>query len=151
MQWYYFKVGFPTEPKKERSETINLVMRLLEENPRAKISGIGCYTPYPGTELFEEAKKYGYSPPENFIDWSTYAVDNINIPWVKGQVKGEIQAIQFASFFVDQKVRDVAGPWWMKALAFFYRPLARFRFKNRFYGLPFDVLLGNLIKKKFTD
>lgn len=150
MPWYYFMIGFPTETKKEREATISLINRLLLENPRAKISGIGCYTPYPGTELFEESKKYGYLPPNNFIDWSSYAVDNINVPWVNGHTKKEIMVIQFASFFVDQKARDIAGSWWIKILAFLYRPIARYRFINHFYRLPLDVLLGNLIKKRYT-
>ena len=151
MPWYYFMIGFPTETKREREKTINLITRLLKDNPRAKISGIGCYTPYPGTELFEESQKYGYKAPERFIEWSTYAVDNINVPWVKGKAMREIQTIQFASFFVDQKARDVGGFWWMKLLAFFYRPIARFRFKHHFYGLPFDIFLGNLFKRQFAS
>lgn len=151
MPWYYFMVGFPGETSRERKMTIKLIIKLLEDNKRAKISGIGCYTPYPGTELFDEAKKYGYKPPKHFIDWSDYAVDRINVPWLKGRVKSEVSAIQFASFFVDQKVHDVTGYWWVSLIASLYRPIAKFRFKNHYYGLPLDIFVGNLIKGRFSN
>ena len=150
MPWYYFMIGFPSETKEEQDLTINLVMKLLKENPKAKISGIGCFTPYPGTELFEMAKGYGYTPPKKLLDWSTYAVDRINIPWLTGKMRRRVETIQFSSFFVDQKTRDVAGSWWIKFLAWLYRPIAKFRFSHHFYLFPVDALIGNVIKRKLA-
>lgn len=151
MPWYYFMIGFPTETEKEQDLTINLAMKLLKENPMAKISGIGCYTPYPGTALFNMAREHGYQPPQRLIDWSTYAVDQINIPWLKGKMKRRVEAIQFASFFVDQKGEHIANAWWIKLGVKLYRPIARIRFKHHFYGFPLDIFLGNIIKKKLAQ
>lgn len=148
--WFYFMLGFPGETEEEQKMTIRLAMQLLEENPRAKISGIGCFTPYPGTALFEEALKLGYEAPKKLLQWSGYGVDQINIPWLQGKMRRRVEAVQFASFFVDSKPEDVAGTWWIKLGGKLYRPLARFRFQHDFYTLPIDVYLGNLIKKKIS-
>jgi len=150
MPWYYFMIGFPGETKKDAEKTLDLVLRLLEENPRAKISGIGCFTPYPGTPLFEEAKKRGFAPPEDLLGWRTFAVDQINIPWIKGEKKKMVEAVQFTSFFVDQKARDIASSPLVRAAANLYRPFARLRLRRRFWGLPLDIMLGNQIKKKLA-
>lgn len=150
MPWFYFMIGFPGETKRDIDETLKLVFRLLEENPKAKISAIGCFTPYPGTSLFEEAKKYGYKPPDSLLGWKTYAVDQINVPWIKGRLKRKIEAIQFASFFVDEKARDVASSPIIRLIADFYRPFARFRLKQQFWDLPLDVMIGNKIKRELA-
>lgn len=151
MPWFYFMIGFPTETLEEQKMTINLVMRLLKENPKAKISGIGCFTPYPGTALFDDALKQGYKPPAKLLDWSTYAVDRINIPWLSGADRRRVETIQFSSFFIDQKPEDVADDWWIKLAAKLYRPFAQFRFKHHFYRLPLDAYIGNIIKKKLAQ
>ena len=149
--WFYFMIGFPGETDKEQKMTIDLVTRLLRENPRAKISGIGCFTPYPGTALFQEALKLGYQPPKKLAGWINYAVDRINIPWLRGDKKRRVETIQFASFFIDQKPEGVASAWWIKLAAKIYRPFAKFRFRWHFYDFPLDTLLGNLIKKKLSQ
>src|SRR3989339_1065032 len=76
--WYYFIGGFPTETEEELKMTGDLIVRILKENKHAKISGLGCYTPYPGTLMFKQSVELGYEPPKELMGWSTYAVDNIN-------------------------------------------------------------------------
>jgi anaerobic magnesium-protoporphyrin IX monomethyl ester cyclase len=148
--WFYFMIGFPSETREERKMTIDLAMQLLRENPKAKISGIGCFTPYPGTALFGDALKLGYRPPEKLLDWSTYAVDRINIPWITGKDRTKVEVIQFASFFIDQKPEGIVDSWWIKLAAKIYRPIAKYRFKHHFYKFPIDAYFGNLIKKRLA-
>lgn len=150
MPWFYFMIGFPRETKADVYKTVNLVLQLLKENPKAKISGIGCFTPYPGTFLFKEAKKQGFIPPKNLLGWRTFSVDQINIPWLKGNKKAMVEAIQFSSFFIDEKVRDVASSLLVKLIADLYRPIARFRLKQKFWDLPIDIMIGNRIKKELS-
>jgi len=147
MPWFYFMIGFPGETKNDIDKTLKLVLQLLKENPKAKISGIGCFTPYPGTPMFEEAKKSNFLPPKNLLDWRTFAVDQINVPWIKGRKKVMIEAIQFASFFIDDKARDVIRSPLIRLIASCYRPVARFRLKQKFWGFPLEILIGNKIKK----
>ncbi len=148
--WYYFMVGFPYETEEDVKETIALTLRLLQENPKAKISSIACFTPYPGTQLFNESKDYGYIPPSKLADWSSYATDNINVPWLEGKKRRDVQAIQFASLFMDQKARDVVDSRLIKFLANLYRPMALFRLRHHFYHFPLDVYVGNLFRERIT-
>jgi len=148
--WFYFVVGFPGEAESDINKTIKLVIQLLRQNPRAKVSGIGCYTPYPGTPMYQDSQKLGFKPPRRLFDWRTYAVDQINIPWIKGKLKRKIEAIQFASFFLDEKARDVVASPIIKLAAWVYRPFAWFRLKHNCYQIPVDVWLGNKIKKKLA-
>ncbi|NIM47626.1 MAG: radical SAM protein [Candidatus Aenigmarchaeota archaeon] len=146
--WYYFMIGFPYETEKEVKKTIDLTLRLLSENPKAKISSIACFTPYPGTQLFEESKKYGYTPPGKLSDWSLYATDNINVPWLSGKKKREVEVIQFISLFMDQKAKDVVDSKFINFLANLYRPVALFRLRHQFYSFPLDVYIGKLVKER---
>lgn len=150
MPWFYFMIGFPGETKADIHKTINLVLRLLKENPRAKVSGIGCFTPYPGTPLFEVAKKQGFLPPQDLLGWCTFSVDQINVPWLKGKKKSMVEAVQFSSFFVDEKARDVVSSPLTRLIAELYRPIARVRLKHKFWSLPVDVMIGNRIKKELA-
>ncbi len=136
---------------REVKKTIDLALRILKENPKAKISSIACFTPYPGTQLFEESKKYGYAPPQKLVDWSSYATDNINVPWLVGKKKKKVEAIQFASLFMDQKAKDVVDSKFINFLANLYRPVALFRLKHQFYKFPLDVYIGKLIREKKTE
>ena len=69
---YSFMMGFPTETKEEIEMTCKMVIKLKEENPKAQVHGIGIYTPYPGTPLYELAVKHGFQPPQSFEEWSNF-------------------------------------------------------------------------------
>lgn len=146
--WFYFVVGFPSETVEELKMTVNLIGKLLKENPKARISGIGCYTPYPGTPLFEESKKYGYIPPGKLEDWSTYAVDNINVPWLDKKRKAMIEGLQFVSFFVDNKPNDIAAPFYVRVVGRLYRSIAFKRMTALNFKFPIEIKIGNILKKR---
>lgn len=147
MPWFYFMIGFPYETKADAEKTVNLILRLLSENPKTKVSGVGCFTPYPGTSLFEDALKLGFKPPQSLSEWKTFSVDQINVPWIKGEKKRMVEAVQFTSFFIDDKARDVTFNPFIRAAAMLYRPLARYRLQNKYWGIPIDIILGNEIKR----
>ncbi len=149
--WYYFIGGFPGESEEELRMTVSLIVRLLEENRSAKVSGLGCYTPYPGTIMFEQSKSLGYKAPEKLLDWATYSVDNINTPWITGKRKMLIEGLQFTTFFVDDKPSDINAPWYVRVVAYIYRPIAFWRLKHLNFALPFEIKIGNKIKKKIAE
>lgn len=146
--WFYFVVGFPTETVEELKMTVDLISKLLKGNPKARISGIGCYTPYPGTPLFEESKKYGYVPPSKLEDWSTYAVDNINVPWLGSSGKAMVEGLQFVSFFVDNKPNDIAAPFYVRIIGGLYRSIAFKRMESLNFKFPIEIKIGNIMKKR---
>jgi len=62
----YFMIGFPTET----SENIEQTYNFLQNKKIGKVL-FSIFTPYPGTELFEQADKLGLIPKN--IDWSNFS------------------------------------------------------------------------------
>lgn len=61
----YFMIGFPWETAKNINNTVSFMKRL---DPQSAIYSVA--TPYPGTQLFDEAQSEGLIPLS--IDWSTF-------------------------------------------------------------------------------
>jgi len=143
---YYFIVGFPDEDKNDFRETLSLVSRLLKENSNAKIMNIGCYSPYPNSELEKRCIELGYKPPEKLEDYANFGVDRENLPWQIGNK--DIIGANFANYFLDKKVDDLTIPKYIKTACKIYQPIARWRFNHQYFGLPIDIQLGNYLKNK---
>ncbi len=102
---YNFMLGFPTETLDEMKATLNLAVRLLEENPKAMVSGVYVAVPYPGTELYDEALKHGFEPPRTLEEWAEFNRQQLLTPWVRDDPE-KLAFIEFAklsSRMVDGK------------------------------------------------
>lgn len=142
---YYFVVGFPDETKEDFDMTIDLVWRLLKENPAAKVMNVGTFSPYPHSGLEKRCIELGYRPPENLEDYADFGVDHENLPWQIGNK--DIIGANFTNYFIDDKVKDLEVAWWMKAGCALYKPLAQWRFRNKRFGMPVDINLGRWVKE----
>jgi radical SAM superfamily enzyme YgiQ (UPF0313 family) len=152
---FTFIVGVPGISK-DIKETLDMVLEMKKISGEFDIK-IHFYAPFPGTSLFEEAKKFGYRPPISLQEWSGYDYYLIQTPWIgKNQ---EIKVRQFGDFYCD----FLYPPTWFKKLlrskpisSFTYkvlRKLIELRCKIHFYGLPiernwFKQLTGREIFKK---
>ncbi|MAH03441.1 hypothetical protein CMI39_01500 [Candidatus Pacearchaeota archaeon] len=145
---YNFVVGFPTETKEDVKLTLNSALKLLKENPNAEINGVYCYTPYPGTPLYNNLGKFGFIPPKSIEGWIEYSGDKIKTPWVDSKEKKRLSNIQFASYFLNQKgsnLLDVKKT--IKILSKLYEPIARARFKFNFFNLMIEHKFLSFYKK----
>jgi hypothetical protein len=60
-----------------------VIDKVKKELPYAPIYGPNVYVPYPGTELFEEAVKMGFTPPVKLEGWINFEGWTFaNAPWV---------------------------------------------------------------------
>jgi radical SAM superfamily enzyme YgiQ (UPF0313 family) len=85
---YAFMAGFPTETISDFMETINLMIQIPKENPKAIIESLCMFTPHPYTPLFQLALKYGLKPPVRLEDWADYSFYNeIHAPWLSKKQK----------------------------------------------------------------
>ena len=133
---YNFMVGFPSETREDVQMTLKSALKLLEENPNAEINGVYCYTPYPGTPLYNELTKFGFVPPKSIEEWSKFTGDHIETPWISPKEKKKLSNIQFASYFLNKKGSDLLDvKKTIQILSRFYQPIARARFRFNFFGL----------------
>lgn len=151
LPFYNFFGGIPTETPKELKQTTNLMLRLLKENPRAQVQMFNQFTPYPGTYLFELAKKYGFKEPKTLEGWIGFDLGEAAklSPWMNKKTKKLFDMLYMTSFFVDDKMEFHLNS---KELMFrmirlvsrTYRPIARYRFKNHFTGFPVEVMMKDV-------
>lgn len=156
---YTFVIGWPEETKDDIRKTIDLIFKLLEINPLSFIHPLYIYTPYPGTDLFQEAKERGFSPPDKLEDWARFHWSRINIPWIRE--KNIFEAMRTLSKFAFynrrlQNLRETPikeGKVYPKIFIYrlgglFIRRWARFRFKRNFWRFPYECTILKKIMEK---
>jgi len=139
-----FIIGFPTETLNEIHKTMDVIDRIIQDNKKAIIALVKCYTPFPGSQLFDLSVKYGFRPPESLEEWSTFSYYDLHLPWLKDK-RQEIENISLISRFVTKMfiqygINDI--------LMRIYSPLARFRWKHRIFKSFLDTLLLNHTKQR---
>ena len=77
---YTFIVGFPGESHEEQEETFDFIKNFWLLTPRPE-TRVHIYTPYPGTQLYEEALAMGFVPPKDLIGWSDFDYYKAITPW----------------------------------------------------------------------
>jgi radical SAM superfamily enzyme YgiQ (UPF0313 family) len=131
--FYNFMVGLPTETREEVLETVDLAWRLLKENPRAYLGTIHLYKEYPGTPLYKRALSEGYEPPKSLEEWADYDWQSVVDRSGNPELTRLCRAVSAASYCVDRKIEMLGDSTWASRISDLYRPIARFRFKHKFF------------------
>ncbi len=147
---YNFMMGFPTETTDELMQTVDLALRLLEENPNAQISGFYTLIPYPGTEMLDLAKKEGFRTPNSLEEWASYNRQHLNTPWLQERIH-IFKSLMVTSKFIDgtrlkNRIDDSFGG--IDSLPAIYNYLARiyrYRWKNRIFKPSFDRFINKIV------
>ena len=92
-----FMVGHPEETDEDLNLTMDHIDELMGISPGLDISDIKIFTPYPGSEFFDEAVKAGFKPPTRIEDWSTFYWNRSNIPWLSDERKRKLEIISYTS------------------------------------------------------
>lgn len=152
---YNFMMGFPTETYNEVMQSVDLALRLLEENPKAQLSGFYVCVPYPGTELFDLAIKEGFAVPSSLEQWATFNRQHLNTPWIQGRLP-LFQSIMVTSRFIDgtrlgtrleASFKGLPVPLIKsKLLGRFYRR----RWRKRIFQPKFDAALNRIVLFAFS-
>lgn len=134
---YSFMIGFPNETIAEIFQTIDVVDKLIKENKKAIIAGLNCWNPYPGTELFKFIES-DMLIPKSLEEWSHSA------SWYKAwgrDNKNIIENISFISSFLTIKKTRIP-----EVLLKIYLPIARFRWRKRFFRSFLDTRIFDVYK-----
>jgi len=135
-----FMIGIPIETKEDNIKTFDLIDKLRKIDSNVLINMIAIYTPYPGANLFETSKKFGFNPPKTLEEWGNYSYTFVNVPWIKGMKKMEYEAITYISRFLFYK-KEMRKKFITPLLKIPFEILsldASLRWKLRFFRLPFE-------------
>ncbi|MCX6702760.1 MAG: radical SAM protein [Candidatus Wolfebacteria bacterium] len=153
-------VCFPGIDSNEIEDTMNLLIRSRELNPRVDFR-MFYYTPYPLTKLYETSLKNGMKEPKSLEEWADHTLRRFRGPWVK---KFHRKLVRYFCFYYYPysgalKREDSEGRTLIvKILTFLFRVIfenralfmaARWRVKHRFYRFPVDaafVMFGLRLK-----
>ncbi len=116
-----FMYGFPGETVEQMLTTFQLILEIREVNPRIQIRGPSFYTPYPGTEMYDEAVRNGFTPPASLEDWATYEWSPTKT-WM--HTAGKTELFKAASIFSLYYKMAKKMPWLVPS---FQRRVARYR------------------------
>jgi radical SAM superfamily enzyme YgiQ (UPF0313 family) len=144
---YCFMLGFPTETEEDVRETVDLMLKLIDDNPNI-IKDINLYTPYPGTELFDLAVEHGFRPPESLGEWSSFNWSSVNrarTPWIDDRRARLLEMLHFSTCFLEKRnyldpVRKTGALTVL--LARLYHPLARLRVERLWHRFPIEIRLA---------
>jgi radical SAM superfamily enzyme YgiQ (UPF0313 family) len=135
---YNLMTGVPGEEIDDVKATIDLVLRLYEENNNCIIGFPAKFKPLPGTVLYNVSIERGLKPIRDLEDWAnldTAESDMFN-PWYTREYDDFIKMFQVTSFFIDRKILREIPPTTLlnralRTLASIYRPVALFRLRNK--------------------
>ena len=151
---YTFIVGYPTETDTETNETVEFFLQLQKENPNI-YPMFFIYLPIMGTRLYDEIMEAKlFKTPKTLEGWvdidSTewfYKHDN----WIPKSKRRELSMIMISSLFCS-KMAKVKFTTILGKLSFFlYHPIAKLRFKYKFFKLPAESYAISIIQKLFLD
>jgi len=138
---FAFMAGFPTETWEDIRQTIDLMVRLREENPEARLTNLKIFTPLPGTALLERCVRHGFEPPADLEGWSRYSHHHANFRWGSAADVARLERISWLTYFLDGEQMQTAfgrDPLRRAAIAAYSR-LVRFRCRHHWYRFAPEV------------
>lgn len=135
--FYSFMAGFPFETIEDVKKTLLLMRRLLKENPDAIVYKLQLFTPFPGTELYNYASRFGMKFPGSLEKWAAYHYDKLNYDGFKPKQKKFLEDIQYYTTFLDTKLLVDHGQCF-KLISRLYSKIFNFRLDHEFYSLMYE-------------
>ena len=146
---YTFIIGYPTETREEINETIDFYLKLSNENPHS-YPMIFVYTPIVGTQLYNDALMNKFKQPKTIQDWIDMDYKNwlYKYPsWIPNNEKRKLEVISISSLFCNKNAKYKLTTKLAKLIFTFYHPVAKFRFRYKFFGLPVESYLSKIFFK----
>jgi len=149
--YYSFMSGFPTETKEDIQMTIDLMLKLKEDNPNIEYGTVKCVVVYPGTELFEIALKCGYKQPERLEDWAHITWGNyskLDYPWLSKERKTMLMDLYYYSLLMNPDHLYINSKLFTTVSRLYY-PVAKYRVRHLNFTLPILSRSINFVQNHF--
>jgi radical SAM superfamily enzyme YgiQ (UPF0313 family) len=134
--------GYPGEGRKERRESIRMIMKVCREYQGAEF-WTNIFTPYPGAPVMNRALELGIDVPKRLEDWADFFPKYTVLPWLKGS---EHRRVQLMRDYIRVAFRRIPiGRWdkppFARSIYKWIAKPAQWRLDHDFYSLPFEVSL----------
>jgi len=146
---FFFMLGFPGESWEEACQTMDLMDELekIDDCLLAALPVVFCA--FPATALLDTAKELGYISPDSLEGWGAPIDVVIKYsgslpPYVDKRVDRAINYLRLLR-------RNDFGSSFLSLPAKFFRKIAKYRWKHRYFNFPLDWHVANLGKKLLED
>jgi radical SAM superfamily enzyme YgiQ (UPF0313 family) len=151
---YQWMVGIPGETKSDTLQTLDVIEQINRINPRSGHS-VELFSPYPGSELFDEACAAGWQPPQSLKEWGQYRWEG-EYPHHQGKT-WFFKSVRYSQMFYRfRKMSDYStyatqarGLFQLASYAFY--PFAAIRSRTRFFDIPIEYQLAELTRRKLEN
>ena len=145
---YTFIVGYPTETESEVNETLDFLFELQKENPNV-YPMVFVYLPIDGTLLYDEIISGGFHEPTETKDWismdsTSWFYHHKN--WLPNYKRRQLETIMISSPFCSNNAKIKFTTFLGKIAFNLYHPIAKLRFKHRFFKIPIESYLLHIFK-----
>jgi radical SAM superfamily enzyme YgiQ (UPF0313 family) len=146
---YSWIIGFPQETREDVMATVNAVRRVSEIMPDA-VQRLKIFSPYPGSQLYQQAVEKGYRAPATLEDWGRYTREHCDLPYIANP--WWYKCISYVTFFTFYSDKDIIGsigsskPVFRPIIAV-YKLLSSFRWRTRFFSFPLEFMFLDLSRK----
>jgi radical SAM superfamily enzyme YgiQ (UPF0313 family) len=140
--------GYPGEGRKERRESIDLIMNICRRYPGAEF-WTNIFTPYPGAPVMNRAFELGIQVPKKLEEWADFFPKYTVLPWLKDAEHERVQAMRD---YIRVAFRRVNIGRFRKGIlaGLVYQWIAapaRWRLDHDFYTFPFEVWLKRAVDR----
>jgi radical SAM superfamily enzyme YgiQ (UPF0313 family) len=134
-------IGIPGETEEDIKKTIDFAIKISKVHPNLVLN-IGTYVPYPGTEMYLETIKHGFTPPKDTFGWAKFDINEnskMRLPWLSWSNKNTR-----TQFYVIDKCamhlnRTEYGNWWQKIAKKVLHATSYMRMKYKFFKMPIEI------------
>ncbi len=140
-------VGFPWETAEDMEKTVQLAIRMFEENPFRMNFNIGLYIPYPGAPVTEEAERRGFEFPADCEGWSNFDIlsGEMELPWLDARTIKKYHVVDkyFKLLYIFPFLKFP-----IKQAAYSAAILAYFRLKIGVFFIPWEIWMTDWFKRR---
>lgn len=111
-QNYHFMLGLPGEKREDVKQTLTLIDSLRRGNRFfGRICGPSLYTPYPGTDLYDDCMESGLNVPANLEGWSRMDWYSCHLSWISRRERKRLEALAWTVMAMQIKGLGVYYAW----------------------------------------
>lgn len=150
---FTFMTGYPHETEKHVRQTLDLMLALLSESEYARLTPLHLFAPYPGTKLFNQSVKLGFTPPASLEKWADVDFHHARHPWISKSMSKKLEKASIATYFMDGKtVPEYFSTYSLiRLFAKIYSRIVRFRAAHFCFSMMPEVSFIEWIRRKRTE